>query len=307
MRSPIYLRDQGVAQSDKLKITKIMEAIDTLRAQLGTSSAIAQAEPGNLDDLKDTILTHGDIAEMLVAMGKPEKAPAELKLKLALYDKALTLENSDMEYWRGEIVATHERIAGIARDARLFDIALAAALSIRDLRMEAAKKSPDAVDEQLALVTALRQLSAAYLDKNDTGNARTAAKDALAIAERIAVTNPEDSNSQIELALSYAEVGRIESGDGRPGEAVDANRKALAVRERQAAKFPDDADGQHEVAKATGSLALALDKSGDRKGALATLRRGQSVVARLAGNAPANDEIKTSVDWFAKQIADLER
>jgi hypothetical protein len=52
-------------------------------------------------------------------------------------------------------------------------------------------------------------------------------------------------------------------------------------------------------------LAVVYGRSGDPADALATLRKGQAIMAQLVKLAPDNADWKSDVKWFGDQIAAL--
>ena len=57
----------------------------------------------------------------------------------------------------------------------------------------------------------------------------------------LAETDPENTDWQSALAVSYGKVGHVEGSQGRPAEELKAYKAALAIRERLAKSDPNNA------------------------------------------------------------------
>ena len=87
--------------------------------------------------------------------------------------------------------------------------------------------------------------------------------------------------------------------------ALKSYRDSLAIRERLPQYDPGNSVLQHDLAASYAKLAEVYRRSNKPGEALAALRQGEAIMARLAKLSPDNTGWKRDLSWFDNQIAAL--
>jgi tetratricopeptide (TPR) repeat protein len=125
----------------------------------------------------------------------------------------------------------------------------------------------------------------------------------LAIAERLAKSDPGNAGWQSDLRVSYDNVGNVLMAQGNLAEALKSYQAGLAIAERLAKSDPGNAGWQRELSVSYSKLAVAYGKSGDEPKVLQMLRQGREIMARLTSLSPDNAGWKRDLARFDDQLA----
>ena len=138
------------------------------------------------------------------------------------------------------------------------------------------------------LAQSLSDLGVVQRQRSQTGAARAALEEALAMRQK--VLGEEDPDT----AISHSELGRLLSDLGRLDEAEAQFRSALAIRR----KVLGPAD--HETGVSLSDLGLLLKKTGDASGAETLLRESLEVMRKSRG--PRHSDVGTSLSNLAMAV-----
>ena len=119
---------------------------------------------------------------------------------------------------------------------------------------------------------------------------RDAYRDRLAIFERLAARDPDNTEWQRDLSVSFEMIGVLERAQCDLAAALKSYRDSLAIRERLVARDPGNAEWQRD-------LSVLFDKIGDIEwaqddfpAALASDRASLAIRQRLAARDPGNTQ-----------------
>ena len=126
--------------------------------------------------------------------------------------------------------------------------------------------------------------------------ALTSYQASLAIAERLAKSDPGNAGWQRDLSVSYNKVGNVEVAQGNLTEALASYQASLAIRERLGKSDPGNAGWQSDLAVSYGKLGDVFAKTGKVDDALQNYRLALAIMERLM-NADA-----TNLQWQAEAI-----
>jgi tetratricopeptide (TPR) repeat protein len=124
--------------------------------------------------------------------------------------------------------------------------------------------------------------------KGRLDEALAAFREALAIFQRLASTDPSNAGWQRDLAVAHAKVGDILQTQGRLDEALAAFREAFAIFQRLASLDPSNADWQRELGVTHDRVGDIVQAQGRLDEALATFREAFAISQRLASTEPSN-------------------
>jgi tetratricopeptide (TPR) repeat protein len=94
----------------------------------------------------------------------------------------------------------------------------------------------------------MNKIGSAQAEIGQTAAAAETTRKALAIAEELARSDPENSQAQSDLSFAYTQLGKIESKSGNAIGAIGNYRKALEIDRRLAGAAPRNWEAQTEVA-----------------------------------------------------------
>ena len=129
----------------------------------------------------------------------------------------------------------------------------------------------------------------------------------LAIAERLAKSDPGNANWQRDLSVSYEKVGDVLVQQSNLAEALKFYQASLAISERLAKSDPGNANWQRDLLVSHWKLASVFRDQGDQEKAIDALRQGREIMARLVSLSPDNTGWKRDLQGFDDQLAELGR
>ena len=109
-----------------------------------------------------------------------------------------------------------------------------------------------------------------------------------ALADRRAMSAPDDVNWQRHLSTSLQKLGDMAAAQGDLAGALQSYRGSLAIEDRLAKADPADLDGQFELSIALDRVANTQSARGDYDGALISYRQSLVIRDRAAKSSPGN-------------------
>jgi len=110
----------------------------------------------------------------------------------------------------------------------------------------------------------------------------------LAIADRLAKSDPGNAGWQRDLSVSYDRVGDVQVAQGNLPAVLTSYQASLAIRERLAKSDPGNAGWQHDLSVSYGKLAGSFREASDNTKALEALRQGRAIMVRMTSLSPDN-------------------
>jgi tetratricopeptide (TPR) repeat protein len=125
----------------------------------------------------------------------------------------------------------------------------------------------------------------------DQGNLLEALKsfrDGLAIADRLAKSDPGNALWQHDLSVSYEKIGDVLADQGNLPEALKSYRDGLSIRDRLAKADPGNLNWQRDLSVSFKKIGDVLVAQGNLPEALKSFRDGLAIADRLAKSDPGN-------------------
>ena len=305
---------------------------DHLQQAVAIYTALVTERPADLENRMGAAGAHNDLGAMLEELGDIEGALENGRLALALLEAAPAAARSDPEF-RRRLSNTHENIARSLFLSGDVPAALEANHKALELRSALAGENPTnatfrrmlaisyqndadfrvesgdtdgalasfrrklAIDEELlaadpANVQAHGDLAYSLLRLGDILSARGAHAEALAQYRR-ALDQWQQLRLDLETALTYAGISRVQASLGKPGAAVDAARRAESIIER----VPDDPTHPGN----RGTRAQTYEYAADAYTTLATRPRTSAADARAYWSAACRILQRSSDLWLDMQ------
>jgi tetratricopeptide (TPR) repeat protein len=162
-----------------------------------------------------------------------------------------------------------------------------------------AKSAPGDLDLQRSLSAMLIEFGDTYFSLGDLPAALKAFNDGLAIQERLAIADPNNTLWQGDVALLNARVGTVLVAQGKLDDGLKAHRDALAVWERLARMDPNNMAWQRNLSLSYISIGGVLMAQGRLDDALKAYHDALAITERLARSDPSNTlwQIDLSVSY----------
>jgi tetratricopeptide (TPR) repeat protein len=264
---------QGASEGDKrlqrafdfLKDNKFAEATQLLTAVAEDKSAHAeQAATQAEKDRKEAATAYSNLGA-IAGLRDPKSA-------LEAYEKAASLDPGDIEslFWAGWIKIDHGD------------------LDKAQTRLERVSKLAEPGDQAYYKYWARVGLGDIWQKRGDLKAALKSYSDSLAIAERLAQSDPGNAGWQRDLSVSYNEVGDVHVAQGDLKAALKSYSDSLAIRERLANSDPGNAGWQRDLSVVYDKVGDVQMAQGDLKAALKSHSDGLAIRERLANSDPGN-------------------
>ena len=283
---------QGAAEGDSrlekalglLKENKLAEATQLLKdfagdKEAGAEKATAQAEKDR-KQAAEAYRNLGAIAELR----DPKRA-------LEAYEKALALDPDDIEslYWAGYIQIDYGDLnKAQKRLARVMQLA-------------------ETGDEPFYKFWARNGLGDILVKQGDLQAALKSYQESLAIAERLAASDPGNAGWQRDLLVSYNKVGDVLVAQGNLPAALKTYQQGLAIADRLAQSEPGNAQWQYDLGisnERVGNVQLA---QGNLSAALKSYEAQHEIISRLAQSDPGNAKWQRDLSVSFAKLADVHK
>jgi tetratricopeptide (TPR) repeat protein len=170
----------------------------------------------------------------------------------------------------------------------------------------AALKDEDVSDDVLnQRARALRQIGEARMDQGEAALALESFRESLAIAQRLADRDPQNSEWQIALANSHFYIGFLHWQRDELEAARSEFETVLPIVDRVSAREPDRAEWIAERGWAYTNLGRVLELQGQLEKALAVYREVKSINDRMVELEPDNTEYQLEVGFAHNNIGKL--
>ena len=261
------LIDQGEFDAARAVLREGREAARALRKELGRSEAGFLADEARVNRLQ----LNYDAA-------------------LANFAEASHLDPDNCWIWI-ELGDLWVLLGSLAKAEQAFRAALKAALENEDER---------------DLSVSFNKVGDVLVAQGNLSEALKSYRDGQAIFERLAKSDPGNAGWQRDLSVSFDNVGDVLVAQGNLPEALKSYRDSLAIAERLAKSDPGNAGWQRDLSVSFDKLAAVSRKMGASAEALSALRQGQAIIARMSNLSPDNAVWINDLDWFDKQIKQIE-
>jgi tetratricopeptide (TPR) repeat protein/pimeloyl-ACP methyl ester carboxylesterase len=282
---------QGASEGDKrlqqalalLKDNKVAEATQLLTAVAEDKSAhaeqaVAQAEK----DRKEAAIAYRNLGA-IAGLADPKSA-------LQAYEKAALLDPGDIEslFWAGWI------------EIQYGDLGKA------QMRLEHVLKLAEQGNQADYKYWARVGLADIWQKRGDLKAALKSYSDSLAIAERLAKSDPGNAGWQRDLAVSYEKIGDVQEAQGDLKAALKSYSGSLAIAERLAKADPGNKEWQRDLVVSYNRIGGVQGAQGDLKAALKSYSDSLTIMEQLAQSDPGNAGWQRDLSVCYNKIGDVQ-
>jgi non-specific serine/threonine protein kinase/serine/threonine-protein kinase len=202
------------------------DALPRYRESMAISERLAAEDAARFED-------RFNVTRSLNRMGQLQMNAGDLPAALKLYQqsKALTADLSaaapdNVAYRRGFAVAAL-KIGDVADRLNDFPGAFNGYVEAERIARQLSLENPASADLRRTFALALGRLAIGYLKVQRAGDAATTSREALNVYRALAAADPENVQTQLDMADTYGGLGDALNAQGHVSEAADAIRHAL--------------------------------------------------------------------------------
>ncbi|AEJ03239.1 tetratricopeptide TPR_2 [Nitrosomonas sp. Is79A3] len=157
-------------------------------------------------------------------------------------------------------------------------------------RLHAAQKSAETAMDDRERSVAMSALGDIQTVQGDLTAALKSFQNSLAIAERLAQSDPGNAGWQRDLSISYSKIGGIQTAQGDLPAALKSYQASHAIFERLAQSDPGNAGWQRDLSVSFDRIGDIQTAQGDLPAALKSFQNSLAIRERLAQSDPGNAE-----------------
>ncbi|HYR56230.1 MAG TPA: protein kinase [Myxococcaceae bacterium] len=261
-------------------------ALKSYRKALGIREEIASLRTANAEDRRRLASAYIDVGKILGKTGNDEAWLEMCRKALAMY-QALAEANPTAVQYRGDVAKGYWHLAdaSVSLDEKISNFRKAAAI-YQDL----AVGNPTEYRRSAAL--AYKYLSTNLKKTGDVKGALDVARQALAIDEQRAASDPSDTEAKLDLSFSHSQVGDALAKNGDLPGALASLQEALKLRLAVALADPKNAHARLSVAVLHEDIGAVFTQRGDLTEALEEHLKAAETLEALARNDPANTDLR---------------
>jgi tetratricopeptide (TPR) repeat protein len=259
--------------------------------------------------LSATLRTTTDIVSMAVRQAEKYNVPRAATLELLT--RAEGLFGNMARYGRPTPQLQYQKAWMLIQFARSYAVLgdtgkqLAHATEANRLLAGLTAQAPDDTIYQRDLSVAYSEIGDVLVAQGNLPEALKSFRDGLAIAERLAQSDPGNAGWQRDLSVSFDRVGDVLVAQGNLPEALKLFRDGLAIRERLAQSDPGNAGWQRDLSVSYNKIGDVLVEQGDLPEALKSFRDDLSIAEHLAQSNPGNAGWQRDLSVSYNNIGDV--
>jgi tetratricopeptide (TPR) repeat protein len=283
------LRELAAAYERVAAVQGFPGGSETLSKAIAMRETVSAADPNNVADGLALAAVYGDYANQFLKLD-PVRQQQFTGKALDIRERLYAAHASDREATRALGRSYWERSNPLCATADYQDC-LEWRLRALHLYDEAAYADPSARNRRSVAV--MHKSVAAPLQKlRDYGHALEHSREAVAIDESLAASDPLNAAARRDLSASYKSAAESLLGLGRPEEALDHARKSLEIRRQLSAAEPADAGLRSAVARAAALVGDAQLKIGRNREAARLFREAIAALESMPERAPDLERLR---------------
>jgi tetratricopeptide (TPR) repeat protein/pimeloyl-ACP methyl ester carboxylesterase len=282
---------QGASEGDRrlqqaldlLKYNKIAEATQLLTAVAKDKAAHAEQAATQTEKYrKEAAIAYRNLGA-IAGLRDPKSA-------LEAYEKAAMLDPGDIESlsWAGYLQIDHGD------------------LNKAQTRLERVLKLAETGDQAYYKFGARIGLGDISQWRGDLKAALKSYSDSLAIAERLAASDPGNAGWQRELSVSYEKVGNVQVAQGDLKAALKSYSDSLAIFERLAASDPGNAGWQRDLSVSNERLGDVFVAQGNLQAALEQYHASLTRMVPIRDHDPSNADLQRFTSVTLNKVGDVQ-
>lgn len=260
------------------------EAVSNYARAARQLEALAAERPGDAQLAAQLALVHNNLAILAAARRDFDEARTRYERAIAMQSRLAAARPDDREI--AAQLAESQSNLGMLLDA-MGDAAAAELLLTKAVdRLRPLATRPNAEPRQVRNLSIAANNLSYVLAKRDPVAAERAAREAVALVERLAVEPTSGELYQADLALCYNNLAALLSRVGRVDEALDWHGRAATLQERLVRKAPAVVRHRSDLAVTLNNLGVAYCRAGRVDESDVPFGRARELFAILASDYP---------------------
>jgi tetratricopeptide (TPR) repeat protein len=298
-RSPDHPEPQGIHAAMLIEFARTYATLgDTANQEQAARKGLAiferltKLQPGAVWE-QNLAISYEEVGNVLMAQGKLAEALNAYQESLAIADGLAKADPNNAD-WQ-QLLAHYYNAVGdvllaqgkLAEALKAYHDSFAIADRFAKINLSDAAWQ-DRAAWQHRLSVSHDRLGHVLLEQGKLAEALKAYQDGLAIADRLAKTNPSNVSWQHDLAVSHNRVGNVLRKQGKLAEALKAHHDALAIADRLVKTNPSNAPWQRTLSITYHRIGEALMAQGKYSEALKAHHDSLAIADRLVKTNPSN-------------------
>ena len=197
---------------DALRMVCPAEEIELLRKGVATRQQLADAEPGNVERLRELAVAYEKLGDALSNASNAEAVDIYRKM-LEAFQRLAERAPENVEWQRG-LAASHEKIANAFVMQQKAEPALEALIKANAIRRKLAEAAPDNAEMQRELAFSYESIADLLGAFNVRARALEVYQASLAIREKLAAGHQGNARFQSELVMTLYKISLVSDAPG---------------------------------------------------------------------------------------------
>jgi tetratricopeptide (TPR) repeat protein len=291
------IHNDGAAIDEAIRLARAKLAQIDVAGALATIDAALDKD----DSYQQSLKAEAEMRRHRVAMGQArarglfEKAFIQRTIfdhrgAIASLEGGLDLDPERVSRWIE--LGDERRVIGDGANARL----------AYESALEAAAHS----DSERDLSVSHERIGDVQVAQGERAAALASYRAGLVIAERLAQTDPGNTNWQRDLSVSHYKIGDVQVAQGERAAALASYRAGLVIAERLAQADPGNTDWQRDLSVSHERIGDVQVARGERAAALASYRAGLIIRERLVRIDPGHTDWQRDLSVSHNKIGDVQ-
>ena len=168
---------------------------------------------------------------------------------------------------------------------------------------EALREAGGKVDRDRMVL--LSQLGNVQRAQGDLEAALESYRSGMAIAEKLAASDPSNTGWQRDLSVSHNNIGDVQRAQGDLEAALESYRSGMVMREKLAASDPSNTGWQRDLFVSHNNIGDVQRAQGDLAAAFESYRSGLAIAEKLAASDPSNAGWQRDLSVSHERIGDV--
>ena len=260
---------------------KLADAEAEYRNALAIRQKLAFDNPAVTEFRSRTARSHNNVATVLAETSRPAEAEAEFRAALAIQRK-LADDNPGVTEFRSHLADSHNGLGLLLADTGKLAEAVAEHRDALAIQQKLADDNPAVTDFRSRLANSRNNLGIMLSETGNTAEAEAEFHKAVSIYQKLADDNPAIPEYRRGIIYPLINIGEQLTNTGRASLAIDYFARSRDILEALVKEHPTERENRDLLASSLSGLGRARGRAGDRRAAVADLRRAIALQEGLA-------------------------
>jgi tetratricopeptide (TPR) repeat protein len=260
---------------------KLADAEAEYRNALAIRQELADDNPAVTEPRLGLANSHNNLGNLLAQTGRPAEAEAEFRAAIAMQQE-LADNNPAVAEFRSRLADSHNGLGVMLSETGKPPAAEAEYRKALAIQQKLADENPAVTDFRSRLANSRINLGIMLSETGNTAEAEAEFHKVVAIYQKLADDNPAIPEYRRGIIYGLINIGEHLTNTGRASLAVDYFSRSRDILEALVKEYPAEGENRDLLATSLSGLGRARGRAGDRRAAVADLRRAIALQEGLA-------------------------